>query len=213
MVINDLDSDMSPVENPAEGLLIFNTGSVAAPAGFYAWDGSEWVMIMSSKNPQVMGSFDSEAGELYEDNTNGTPSMISLDQGDVYYGWVTAVQSVVLGSVTTNTANATADQIIVGEDGVYEVILTISQQEHSSNGHGEIIIISVFKTPNGGSSVATHIKFRSDESYERSANGSSQGLLPLNAGDAVDVRFISDENDTELDLYHISLTVKKIGDL
>lgn len=46
LTLIDVNDDNSPVDNPADGLLIFNEGG-SLENGFYYWDGSEWKMIGS----------------------------------------------------------------------------------------------------------------------------------------------------------------------
>lgn len=63
MIITDVDSDMSPVENPANGLIIYNTGSVNVPEGVYMWNSSdaEWAALITSKD-DVFQTLSSGAG-------------------------------------------------------------------------------------------------------------------------------------------------------
>ena len=210
MGITEVGNASSPVDNPVNGLLIFNQlDSPEIPEGLYMWSSSEgeWIELISSRDPLIQSGFVCQAGELYEDNVGSTPSVIYIATENTYEGWKTANQGALMGSITGDVGNSTADQLIIGEDGFYFVLMTISMQESGSNGHSENIFITVFKN-----SAATQIKYRSDESYDHSANGSTQGLLELAAGDALDLRFLSDEDNASLDIYHISLIVKKIGD-
>jgi len=49
MVIADIESQLSPVESPADGLLIFNTGSAEVSKGVYMWssDDAKWVEVIT----------------------------------------------------------------------------------------------------------------------------------------------------------------------
>ena len=49
--ITDVDSDMTPVENPADGLLVYNIGTTEdIPQGFYYWVEDNWQSVMSDIN-------------------------------------------------------------------------------------------------------------------------------------------------------------------
>jgi len=63
LVINDEFSQVSPVANPANGLIIYNTGSVNVPEGVYMWNSSEaeWVALVTSKD-DIIQTLSSGAG-------------------------------------------------------------------------------------------------------------------------------------------------------
>jgi len=218
MVITDVDSDTDPVESPATGLLIFNTGSVDVPAGFYAWDGALWVMIMDTKTPLPSGSFDVVAGELFEDGIGTGGTEILFEFAMTPYGWVTAGAGLTMGSMTTDVADPDADKLIIGESGVYRVTLTSSHKAGDGwVGSGEEVVAAIYHTPSGGSPAATHLKFRTHiwlhEVFFPSATGSAQGYLSLGAGDAIDVRWMSDADNSGITVFNLSLTAEKIGEL
>lgn len=54
--IPNFDNALNPVENPANGLIIYNTGSVIVSEGLYMWSSSEaeWVELLTSKNANIV---------------------------------------------------------------------------------------------------------------------------------------------------------------
>ena len=103
--INDLNQ-ASPVVDPAEGLLIYNTSSSTEP-GFYFWDGSMWREVINDQRVFANEQF----GELYEIDTDGTPTLIELTTAGQWYGWKSAEEGIVSLGMTSDTANAFADKL------------------------------------------------------------------------------------------------------
>jgi len=40
----------SPITSPAEGLLVYNVGSVGLQAGYYYWNGANWATIATASS-------------------------------------------------------------------------------------------------------------------------------------------------------------------
>lgn len=60
-------SDNTTIPNPVVSLLVFNTNtSMAGGAGFYVWDGNNWVLLLSTANSNFLWSINGNAG------TNGS---------------------------------------------------------------------------------------------------------------------------------------------
>ena len=219
MVITDIDSDISPVENPSTGLLIFNTGSAQVDAGFYTWTGNKWALMINTESSVIntIADMSAEAGEIYDDNMGGTPTTLAFGVANTYYGWLDANAGIVLGSVATDVGDATSDKLVAGEAGIYRVMFTSSHKVGDGFAFaGEEVVATVFHT-HLGTAAETHIKFRTHiwlhEVFFPSAVGSAQGFLSLEAGDAVDIRFKSDAAPTEMELFVVSLTIEKIGEI
>ncbi len=66
----------SPVNGPATGLLVYNTGGALA-AGFYYWNGSQWVLVGSGGGSCVT------LDEAYDCGGSGTGRIITSDAGGV----------------------------------------------------------------------------------------------------------------------------------
>lgn len=56
-------SDNTTIPNPALSLLVFNTNTALfGGAGFYAWDGNNWVLLLSTANSNFLWSINGNAG-------------------------------------------------------------------------------------------------------------------------------------------------------
>lgn len=210
MVINDVDSDMSPVESPAQGLLIYNTGSAQVEEGIYSWSGDKWVKIINSNSSLNVNQVSSvyESAEMYEVNEINNSTFISLPVSDNYYGWTTATEGTTFGSMTTDVNNADGSRIIIGETGLYQIVISASIAGSNNN----IITGSVFHTPDGGSPVITRVRFISRiQNATDVVSGSAQGVLLLNENDAIDLRFSSASWGENVEIFIMNISCTKVG--
>ena len=210
VVLNDVNTD-TPVEDPSVGLLIFNQGGTEEE-GFYYWNGTKWLFLMTNSSPlesdQVFGV--QQMAELYENNSFSSPTVIDLTSDDTCYGWVSANEGELIGSMTTDTANTTADQIIISEDGLYEIEISSSFGGATSNFR---LTAAVWHTPSGGTATETRVKFMTRiGSYWDVQSGTANGFLELSAGDVLDIRFNSKRNYTKLEIYTFNFVVNKVGE-
>ena len=216
MDITEVDNVSSPVDNPVDGLLIYNQlDSPEIPVGFYYWSDSKWNLIMGETNEIIQNIFTDmyQAAELYENNNLGSPSTISLISSSAYYPWVEAIQGEIFGSMTTyiNITASDPATITAGEAGLYKVEFCTSY----SGTNNSQIEAAIFTTPNG-SSVATKTRVRLLEKLLASgdiASGAASGLIELEAGDAVDLRFRSSSSGESLEIYVVNLIVNKVGEI
>lgn len=214
MVITDVDSDQTPVESPAEGLMIFNTGSTdEIPTGFYYWAGGKWNGVTSGESNftinQQLQMY--EAAEMYEDNPINSPSTISLSNSNTYYGWVEAMEGETFGTTSTDLENLVADKIIVGQDGLYKIELCAS----FSGSNNAQIESAIFHTPlSTGAATKTRVRFlRKLSSFGDIGAGSANGLIRLHAGDKLDVRFNASTGGEDINIINLNFIVNKVGEL
>ncbi len=211
MVISDVSSSTSPIDSPADGLLIYNTGSVDASEGFYYWSGARWNQMTNDLSVLTTAQTSQlyETAELFENNGFSTPTFLDMPSTANFYGWVSASQGEIFGNTSTSTSDATADKIIIGEDGLYELELSMS-----FGGSQNVQVRGVvFKTPNGGSAAATKVQLmRKIGSTGDLGSASAHGLLRLNSGDALDIRFNATSNGEDLDIYSVNFIVNKVGE-
>jgi len=212
MEITDVDSDLAPVENPIEGLLIYNNGTTdGIPKGFYYWSGSKWTFVTVGTSAvtinQLSGLY--ESAELYEDNGWGSPTTISLVSSSQFYGWISATEGETFGSTSTDIGHSTADRIIIGEEGLYEVDLSVS----FGGTNNARITVAVFHTPDGGSAAKTRIcsltKLKANGDLEACA---THGLIRLGVDDTIDIRFNATSGGESLSIYNVSLILNKVGE-
>jgi len=212
MEITDVDSDLSPVESPAEGLLIYNIGTTDnIPKGFYYWSNARWNVVTSGDGSftvnQQMQMY--EAGELYEDNEMSTPSSITLSNSSTYYGWVNADEGELFGNTTTNLSSSSGDKIIAGQDGLYKVELAVS----FAGSNNFDLEIAVFVTP-AATGVAGVTKIRAFRRIAANDVGSvsTHGLIRLLEGDALDMRFKGSTWGESVSIYNSNFIVNKVGE-
>lgn len=211
MVITDLDSDQTPVENPVEGLLIFNTGDTdLIPTGFYYWAGGKWQMVQSGNSSftinQQMQMY--EAAELFEDNSS--PTTLSLPTSSDYYGWKSATEGETFGNTSTDTEDLTADKIIIGEDGLYKVEVCLS---FSGSNNFQVEGVIFHYSVETFTSSKTKIRFLRKLAALDVGSASTHGLLRLQQGDKIDLRFKSTSGGETLFIHNINLIVNKVGEL
>ena len=210
--ISDVNSNLTPVVNPAEGLIVYNLSGGSLPAGFYYWSGADWKLVTNSTsvltNSQTSNLY--ETAELYANNDFNAAQTINLTTSTAYYGWISAIEGETFGDTHTDVNNTTADQIIVGEDGLYEVEISAS----FGGSNNSQIRGTVFMTPNGGgSAVETRIRFlRKLSSSGDLGSASTHGLIRLSAGDALDIRYNSTTDGEYLNLFTMNFIVNKVGD-
>jgi len=216
MVIADISSNTSPVNLPADGLMIYNTGYDIGglnevSEGFYYWSALRWNQMTNDLTPFSVTQLSQlyETAELYENNDFSSPTNIGMPNSASFYGWISATEGETFGSTTTNTSSSVADQIIVGEAGLYDVALNIS---FGGSQNAQIRGI-VFKTPNGGSAAVTRIQLlRKLGSQGDLGSASCKGLIRLEAGDALEVRFNSTSDGEDIDIYTVNFIVNKVGE-
>jgi len=129
-------TDATTIPSPAEGLLVYNTGSVSLKAGYYYWNGTSWSTIAMSTAPDqsvdyVQASLSanqtlSAAGNITFNVSSGTGITLSgggftllanktyLLEGAVggssggyaYYGWVDNTNTLLTGGSIGATMKA-----------------------------------------------------------------------------------------------------------
>ena len=126
---NDLSSP-APVNSPATGLLIYNSGS-NQDQGFYYWSGSEWKMLKPSEANDVEGPASSTDNAIARfDGTTGTKilnSGIILDDSDN----ITGVNKLTTAGFTLTT-NPGDDKVLVSDasgNGTWQDALPLDIEE------------------------------------------------------------------------------------
>jgi hypothetical protein len=193
----------TPVTDPAEGLLIYNTSSITEP-GFYFWDGSMWREVINDQRVFANEQF----GELYEIDTDGTPKLVELVTAGQWYGWKTAEEGIVSPGMSADTANALADNLSLTRYGLYQIAVSLS----IGGTQNQQITSSVFIV-RGGVDIETRIKVLTKVSSAGDLNsGSSIGVLELFPNDVLDLRFKTTNNNEDLFIHSINFIVTKVGE-
>lgn len=91
--INDINSTIKPINNPTDGLLIYNyDANKGCLVGFYIWTNKSWQLLSSNENKNT---------DLLLKNSNTTPSILSLS--NIYQDFNSTINNI----VTNTIANAT----------------------------------------------------------------------------------------------------------
>jgi hypothetical protein len=144
-------------------------------------------------------------GFLYEDNDSG--STITVTTAGTYYGWTTATEGEVAGAgyVTSDVADGTADHLTIGANGagIYHVSFSVS---FGGTG-GAVVEVAIFV--NGAETSVEFLRTLGVAGDTGSAG--AVGILDLSASDEVSVRFTSDDNGDDVDVYRCQLLIHRIA--
>ena len=127
-------SDATTIASPAEGLLVYNLGSVGLQAGYYYWNGANWATIATATSAGN-GVTASDMVKIYDGvgnaatiNTNGATFSVTTS-GKYAFDFST--------SATCNSCNVTINfQVRDGSNG-NAVIGSDSQTSFNNNVHAE----------------------------------------------------------------------------
>lgn len=188
-----LATERGAIASPAEGLLVYQTDGTE---GFYYYDGSSWVQLVSA------GGGTSDDGEMYEYNASGTTSNITVTTSGSFYGWTTATEGVTSG--VTFTDNSTADRLTVANSGDYQVNTSVSFGTSTNN---TIVEGSVFKN---GVKV-DFLSFRRKLSSGDLGVANITGIITLTSSDYLDLRFSSDGNGDVVEVEIINFNISQVN--
>ncbi|MCK4569286.1 MAG: hypothetical protein KAT76_03295 [Bacteroidales bacterium] len=219
--ITDIESQLLPVENPVEGLLIYNIGTTDGIAkGLYYWSEADakWSLVVGGSS-NIIQNFSDEffyAAELWEDNEFSSPSEIDMPSSGSYYAWTRALEGLSFGDpppefVLGDPLTGAPAEIIVREGGLYKISFCISfAGTNNSQLEG-----AIYREPEGtpGPPTITRVRFlRKLASFGDIGSGSAQGLVELQADDVISVWFRSTSNSESLLVYNVNLILNKIGE-
>jgi hypothetical protein len=135
--------------------------------------------------------------------------VINLGNALTYYGWTTATGGSNTNGVTYELDDPVADKIIVDEAGLYRIVVSSSFRGTNNNQ----VAGTIFHTPNGGTATDTRIMFMAKLSSNGDiVSGVSQGVLEMEAGDAIDLRFSSTMSSNSIGIFLMNITVMKVGE-
>ena len=185
-----------PIADPQTGLIVFNTGP-NLPQGIYFWRGNSWTEFITGAEPFTGAAY----AEIYEVSDPGTT--ISLDNSS-YTPWNSAWQGLHDGDLVIDTINSTSSRITVNSSGNYQIDISCSfagDNNHTVNG-------SLFTNDDKCSRISFYQNLSSNDAVSASASG----ILSLQEGDFVDLRFKSSKNNKDISLQVVNLRITKIGD-
>jgi hypothetical protein len=197
VTLNSVTDNLTPVNIPANGLLVFNQGGNVAQ-GFYFWSGQKWSNLTSIETVEniVNGSNESSAfGEVYEYNTIGAYSSISIPSAGSYGSWTTGSQGDING-ISYSTSG-----FIIESPGMYSVSFTATTQVPVG---GKIMEAALFVNGIAQNDFHSRIWFKEGS---KSQNISLSGLISLSADDVVTVGFtLNESGSVRVEIANFSVT-------
>jgi hypothetical protein len=198
VVLNAVSDNINPVNNPAPGLMVYNTGGNLA-AGLYIWSGSNWSVLATMENvinaipPSQPGVY----GEIHEYYASGSSVTVNVSTSGVYAPWTTGDEGDVSGMTFNNST------LIIEQDGVYHADFNASVKA----GGGKVIDAALFV--NGVRQDDMHTRTWGKEGG-KSYTLSFSGIIALEGDDVVSVRFTFQNGTGSIDLEMANLNLQKI---
>lgn len=159
----------APVVNPANSLLVYNTATDLSHAGyindvrpgFYSWDSASNRWVTQTKETRTAKWKSTNTTELLNDNT---ATRVNLFGTEVYNDDP---------SLFVVTPSNTEDELLIAEDGRYEVTIMVGIEVDEDDVDNEIVIRSNISVWDGTTetfpSVATYTYINDDDNMYRSA--------------------------------------------
>ncbi len=195
-LVSETDN-ISPVNNPAPGLLVYNQGSNVSQ-GFYYWNGTMWssfatmdyvVNAVNASSPVYAFS------EMYEYNPVGSYSTISIPSSGTFIPWTSALQGDLNGFTFTSSS------VIVENPGIFNVAFNATAQVPSG---GKIVDAALFINGTVRDDLHSRIWFKEGG---KSQNISFSGIISLTSNDVISVRFTqNDDGIIRIETANLSIT-------
>lgn len=189
-----LETDRISIASPAKGLLVYQTDGTD---GFYYFDGNSWLSLSNSGTTSS-----GDVGEMYEYNTSGNSTEITIITSGIFYGW-TSASSGVLNGINFNNS-VTADNLKVSSDGTYLVNASFS---FGSKNNADIVEAAIFKN---GTKV-NKLAFRRFLSSGDIGVTAISGLISLSKDDYIDLRFTINGNNHIVELEIANVNIVKVN--
>ena len=142
-----------------------------------------------------------EYGEMYEFNDNGTV----ITCGTTAIGWTTA-NSGISSSNINFVNNTTSDRLTVSTSGIYKLSVSIGFSSNTSN---VIYTGTIFKNNAQLSNIKLKRKISTTGDF---GSASLTGLISLEAGDYIDLRFSASKNNSQIAIEVLNLNLFKISE-
>ena len=189
-----LETERTAIASPAEGLMVYQTDGTE---GFYYYDGANWAQLGAGGTGTT-----GDIGEMFEYNTSGSSSDITVIASGIFYGWISATTGITNG--VTFDDNSTADRLTATVAGDYKVDVSISFGNSINNA---IVEGSIFKN---GLKV-DNLSFRRKLSSGDLGVTVITGIVNLSASDYIDLRFSSDGNGDIVQLEIVNTNIVKVN--
>jgi hypothetical protein len=198
VALNSVVNNLTPVENPATGLLVYNQAGNDLNPGIYMWNGMEWTSLatMDMVINTVQGHSSAPCfGEMHEYNEIGSYSNIIIPANNVYVAWNTAVQGEISGMDYSGTT------LIIGNTGSYNITFNSVVQLPSG---GKIVDVALFVNETRMDGLHGRCWFKEGG---KAQSLSFSGIIPLQENDVISVRYTMNGSGTvRLEIANLSLT-------
>jgi len=202
VTLTSLGDNINPINNPAQGLMVYNMGGTLAD-GFYVWNGYNWSSMASTAFVEntMLDMTGSIFGELYEFNEVGTYTVIDLTNDGAWHGWNTATEGD-FNFVTPSCVDQPC-RLIIEEGGHYKVNLGFGYETNSAN-----VLFDAAICLNG--TPQNDLRTREQSvAAQTFGNCTISGIIDLQADDYLDLRFAGSQNK-ELRLGTVNLNIVKL---
>jgi len=182
--LNSLSDSLLPVNNPATGLIVYNTGENMTP-GIYMWNGQKWASLVN------LGIF----GEMFEYHCSGSYSNLYIPCSGTYVQWTTATEG------DDSGVSFASSGLIIENEGMYGVAFnTVVQLPYS----GKTVDIALFVNGNRQDDLHSRAWFKEGG---KTQNISFSGIIGLAGDDVVTVRYTKNDDGTiRVEIANLSLT-------
>lgn len=201
--ITSLTSAVTPVSNPARGLLVYNMNS-PYNEGFYVWDGDSWSALASTDYVNnITNSLGIVAfGEMYQFHNVGSYTSVTLSSSGGWFPWNTGITG------DTNLVNSSvaggSKRFNIEVGGSYEIIFQSGVQAQMG---GLVADAAIFKNGTVQNDLRGRSEFREGNSTQ---SLTFSGIIALLPGDYIDVRFSGNQNK-DLRLETVSLVIRQLN--
>lgn len=160
-------ADATTIPSPAEGLLVYNLGSVGLQPGYYYWNGTNWATIATASSPNQMVDYVS-VSTIYQTSIGKNNDLIFTKNngGNIQYNTSTGVFTLSANKtylfqaqVRTNTPSISSSYIEYGfVDATTNAVLvngteTITSSTTATAGYGSNPVINFIYTPTTNQTV------------------------------------------------------------
>ncbi len=187
-----------PINNPATGLLVYNTEGNSLNPGFYLWNGTGWSSLATMDQVQSVVHGPASAGvygEIYEYHAVGSYANISIPEEGEYVTWNTGA----CGDISTMVYDA--GTLTVQNPGMYSVSFTAVSQIASG---GKIIDAALYVNDVRQDDMHGRVWFKEGG---KSQDISFSGIINLEENDEVYVGFtMNDDGTIRLEMANLNLT-------
>jgi hypothetical protein len=197
VIINSLTDNVLPVNNPATGLIVFNTGGTEEQ-GIYIWNGMTWSSLATLSQvhealPPAGGS--GIFGEMFEYNNIGLSSSVTIPSSGTYVQWASASQ----GDVNGMTFGSSS--LIIDNSGMYSIAFNSVVQLTMG---GKIVDAAIYVNGNRKDDMHGRAWFKEGG---KDQNIAFSGMMRLEAGDSVSVRYTMNDNGViKVEIANLNLT-------